>query len=179
MAKSKPNRAEESSPRRESKREKATSSKVTPVKKEIPSKEQVKPETQIPCNGERKEICKEVTRQGLKMVECLLTCKVTRQHVTTECRCKAHMNVLDDWKLETKFRPPVRAVDDQVKEQPTFDQDREQRLKEALDEATSIKRKTIEEYEQMLKEKRSQLKPPKKQSDDSSSEAQTTQEKKN
>ena len=92
-------------------------------------KEQVKPEPHIPCKGECKEICKEVTREGTKWVECLLTCKVTRQHVTRECRCRNHLKVLDDWKLETRFRPPTKVVDDQVKGQPIFDPERERRLK--------------------------------------------------
>ena len=142
-----------------------------------------------PCTGECKEICQE----GPKWERCGLTCKVQKEHVSKDCRCKRHEKkersegtkakpnadpILEACRRETRFRPPIQSQETIEEEKRKYTAQEEKRLKEEFDKAQHQAQKTKEAYEKMLKEKKSTLKPVKKPAEDSSSEEQRVRQKK-
>ena len=86
---------------------------------------------------------------------------------------------LEEFKKESRFKPPTIPSQEMLEEEKgKYTVEVERRLKAEFDKAQQQAQKTKEAYEQMLKEKKSTLKPTKKPQEDSSSEEQRVRQKK-
>ena len=140
-------------------------------RKEKPNKSQSSKASQSTEEvSECQDQCQKLYRLGNDYEACGNRCKVEGKHRLEECRCKSHLIPKETSKVEQRNQEEKSTKESRLRYTP----EEEKKIKQVYDKAQELAQKATADYEQMLKDKKKQLKPIKGITEDSPSDNKNT-----